>query len=81
MSESEHVSDRPKFIMVARTSAIDRLILAALERGVDTVLNLGAELDTRPYRLALPAPIARRARHCFGALPRRRAACSSSPKA
>ncbi len=41
------------FIMVVRTCAIDRLILHALERGVDTVLNLGAGLDTRPYRMAL----------------------------
>jgi methyltransferase (TIGR00027 family) len=42
------------FIIVLRTSAIDRLVLAAIERGVDTVLNLGAGLDTRPYRMALP---------------------------
>jgi methyltransferase (TIGR00027 family) len=40
--------------VVLRTSAIDRLILAALETGIDTVLNLGAGLDTRPYRMALP---------------------------
>jgi methyltransferase (TIGR00027 family) len=45
------------FIMVVRTSAIDRLILSALERGVDTVLNLGAGLDTRPYRMELPASL------------------------
>lgn len=45
------------FIMVMRTSAIDRLILSAIERGVDTVLNLGAGLDTRPYRMALPASL------------------------
>ena len=42
------------FIMVVRTTAIDRLVLEAIERGVDTVLNLGAGLDTRPYRMALP---------------------------
>ncbi|HEX3775730.1 MAG TPA: SAM-dependent methyltransferase [Polyangiaceae bacterium] len=42
------------FVMVVRTSAIDRLILHALDRGVDAVLNLGAGLDTRPYRMALP---------------------------
>lgn len=40
---------------VVRTSAIDRLISEALEMGVDTVLNLGAGLDTRPYRMSLPA--------------------------
>ncbi|HEY8947199.1 MAG TPA: SAM-dependent methyltransferase [Polyangiaceae bacterium] len=42
------------FVMVTRTCAIDRLISRALARGADAVLNLGAGLDTRPYRLALP---------------------------
>jgi len=42
------------FIMAVRTTAIDRLILSAIARGVGTVLNLGAGLDTRPYRMALP---------------------------
>lgn len=40
--------------VVARTSAIDRLIAEALLDGVDTVLNLGAGMDTRPFRLDLP---------------------------
>jgi methyltransferase (TIGR00027 family) len=40
--------------VVLRTSAIDRLIQEALQSGVDTVLNLGAGLDTRPYRMDLP---------------------------
>jgi methyltransferase (TIGR00027 family) len=43
--------------MVVRTSAIDRLIYGALQSGVDTVLNLGAGLDTRPYRMKLPATL------------------------
>jgi methyltransferase (TIGR00027 family) len=38
-----------------RTVIIDRLILERVARGYDTVLNLGAGLDTRPYRLPLPA--------------------------
>lgn len=37
-----------------RTCIIDDYILAALRGGVDTVLNLGAGLDTRPYRMNLP---------------------------
>src|ERR1700684_1716122 len=41
--------------MAVRTSAIDLLINEALEMGIDSVLNLGAGLDTRPYRLRLPA--------------------------
>lgn len=43
--------------MVVRTSAIDRLIYEALQSGVDTVLNLGAGLDTQPYRMKLPATL------------------------
>lgn len=42
------------WMVAVRTVIIDELIAAALARGVDTVLNLGAGLDTRPYRLDLP---------------------------
>lgn len=38
-----------------RTWIIDALIGDAIGDGVDLVLNLGAGLDTRPYRLDLPA--------------------------
>src|SRR6185312_6929235 len=38
--------------------ALDEMILKAVEEdGFDTVLNLAAGLDTRPYRLALPATL------------------------
>ncbi len=40
--------------VVVRTKIIDDFILQAIASGVDTVLNLGAGLDTRPYRLSLP---------------------------
>lgn len=40
--------------MIARTKLIDDLVLAAVARGCDCVVNLAAGLDTRPYRLALP---------------------------
>jgi methyltransferase (TIGR00027 family) len=43
--------------MIIRTAAIDRLIDAALASGIDTVLNLGAGLDCRPYRMQLPAAL------------------------
>jgi methyltransferase (TIGR00027 family) len=43
--------------VVLRTTAIDRLINEALQGGVDTVLNLGAGLDTRPYRMELPSQL------------------------
>jgi methyltransferase (TIGR00027 family) len=44
--------------VAARTHVFDRRILVAVStEGVDTVCNLGAGLDTRPYRLPLPASL------------------------
>ena len=40
--------------VVIRTVIIDSLIQHAVNKGVDTMLNLGAGLDTRPYRMDLP---------------------------
>jgi methyltransferase (TIGR00027 family) len=40
--------------VVMRTCIIDDFIRWAIANGVDTVLNLGAGLDTRPYRMDLP---------------------------
>lgn len=40
--------------VVIRTRIIDDFIQAAITEGVDTILNLGAGLDTRPYRMELP---------------------------
>ncbi|PRC48572.1 SAM-dependent methyltransferase, partial [Mycobacterium sp. ITM-2017-0098] len=38
-----------------RTKTIDDIITKAISDGCDRVLNLAAGLDTRPYRLNLPA--------------------------
>src|SRR6478672_133648 len=44
--------------MIVRTEVFDEIILACVhEKGVDTVLNLAAGLDARPWRLALPATL------------------------
>lgn len=43
--------------VLMRASAIDRLVSETLKTGVDTVINLGAGLDTRPYRMRLPSDI------------------------
>jgi methyltransferase (TIGR00027 family) len=43
--------------VVIRTHIIDRYIRELLAEGVDTVINLGAGLDARPYRLELPASL------------------------
>jgi methyltransferase (TIGR00027 family) len=42
------------WLMAVRTVSIDRLVFEAIKAGVDTVVNIGAGLDTRPYRLDLP---------------------------
>jgi methyltransferase (TIGR00027 family) len=44
-----------RFAVTVRTAVIDELVLDAIRnRGVDTVVNLAAGLDARPYRLELP---------------------------
>ena len=40
---------------VVRTCVMDELILRCVAQGADTVVNLAAGLDARPYRMALPA--------------------------
>ncbi len=40
--------------VIIRTKVIDNMIMASISEGVDTILNLGAGLDTRPYRMDLP---------------------------
>jgi methyltransferase (TIGR00027 family) len=42
------------FALTIRTVAIDRLIQETIPLGIDTVINIGAGMDTRPYRLSLP---------------------------
>jgi methyltransferase (TIGR00027 family) len=54
MVETTPNTDAMAFAMVARTTGIDRLVRYAILRGIDTVINLGAGLDTRPYRMELP---------------------------
>ncbi|CDO88951.1 methyltransferase [Mycobacterium triplex] len=48
-------STRNGWWLVARTKLIDDAIAAAVANGCDRVLNLAAGLDTRPYRMELPA--------------------------
>ncbi len=42
---------------VTRTVLMDEIVLRLVGQGVDTVLNLAAGLDARPYRLPLPASL------------------------
>jgi methyltransferase (TIGR00027 family) len=44
--------------MIVRTAVMDEIIVRSIrEEGVDCVLNLAAGLDTRPYRLPVPATL------------------------
>jgi methyltransferase (TIGR00027 family) len=40
-----------------RTGLIDAFMQSAISSGIDTVINLGAGLDTRPYRMDLPSSL------------------------
>jgi len=48
-----HAADN-SWAWIMRTYLFDRVIRSSVERGVDTVLNIAAGLDARPYRLDLP---------------------------
>ena len=54
MQNSEGVA----WSVVMRTCVIDEYLHEAIGNGCDLVINLGAGLDTRPYRLELPESLA-----------------------
>jgi len=54
---AEHMGKISKYTqwsVVSRTIIIDRLIEKHVQHGVDVIINLGAGLDARPYRMSLP---------------------------
>ncbi len=53
---AEHMNEgrAVQWAVVIRTCIIDDFITTAIADGVDTIVNLGAGLDTRPYRMDLP---------------------------
>lgn len=44
-----------EWAVISRTVIIDDFIRSLILDGIDTVINLGAGLDTRPYRMDLPS--------------------------
>jgi len=48
---------RTAWPFIARTWLIDRLVYQHVQAGFDTIVNLAAGLDSRPYRLNLPASL------------------------
>jgi methyltransferase (TIGR00027 family) len=57
LAESFRTRAMTGWMTAIRTVIIDELVQGAIARGVDTVLCLGAGLDTRPYRLELPSEV------------------------
>ena len=49
--------DEQAWSFTARTYLFDRLVAKQVAQGCDLVLNLAAGLDTRPYRMDLPASL------------------------
>jgi methyltransferase (TIGR00027 family) len=47
----------PDWPYVARTVRFDQIVGERIKRGTDAVINLAAGLDTRPYRMNLPASL------------------------
>jgi len=45
------------WVVAIRTVLIDAFLRSAISSGIDTVINLGAGLDTRPYRMDLPSSL------------------------
>jgi methyltransferase (TIGR00027 family) len=57
IAESMPFSDRHTWAWVVRTYLYDQFIEEQCQQGVDMVVNLAAGLDTRPYRMTLPATL------------------------
>ena len=43
--------------MIVRTAVMDEIVLKQVAQGADTVVNLAAGLDARPYRLQIPSTL------------------------
>ncbi len=50
-------SEKNSWSWVTRTVLFDRFIEEQIRAGVDTVINIAAGLDARPYRMSLPASL------------------------
>ncbi|MFL5321128.1 MAG: class I SAM-dependent methyltransferase [Myxococcaceae bacterium] len=49
-----HLGGAAGWSTILRTVVIDRFIEQAIAQGTQTIVNLGAGLDSRPYRMAVP---------------------------
>lgn len=54
IAQAQKFGDQNAWSFTARTVLFDRYVAEAVREGADTVVNLAAGLDTRPYRMDLP---------------------------
>lgn len=54
LADSMPLGSSVDFALTVRTAAVDRLLAESFRRGARRVVNLGAGLDARPYRLPIP---------------------------
>ena len=57
IAKSKPLGQDSSWSMVTRTFLIDALVREQVQGGIDTVVNLAAGLDSRPYRMDLPATL------------------------
>jgi methyltransferase (TIGR00027 family) len=57
IANSMPFSNKNSWSFVTRTYLFDQFIAEQVAQGVDTVINLAAGLDARPYRMPLPASL------------------------
>lgn len=57
IAKSMPFSERATWAWITRTYLFDLLIEQQVSQGADTVVNLAAGLDARPYRMTLPPPL------------------------
>ncbi len=57
IAQSMKFSSANSWSMITRTYLVDQILTAQIQQGVDTVINLAAGLDARPYRMQLPSSL------------------------
>ena len=56
LQSARHLPDGA-WVVAIRTVVIDPFLLSAISSGIDTIINVGAGRDTRPYRMDLPPSV------------------------
>src|SRR4029079_8000991 len=57
IAAAQSFSNENSWSFVARTYAFDKMIADEVRAGADLVITLAAGLDTRPYRMGVPASL------------------------